>query len=181
MKTKKLKTKVAAAKKLLNKNVKLNTKIVFDEEGEPLKTEGVPLAHDPEPSNQELEPVPLAEINKLQVGGISVEESRDLMREADLIDRGVERERIKSKHKEQRRKMKKRRHEEQGLPGVSLAAGGENEDDVDNSDEEQQPTRSKKKKRLAKHDRISEVALDLGPQSSLADDEELAMQLLTGF
>ena len=41
--------------------------------------------------------------------------------------------------------------------------------------------RSKRKKRLAKNDRISEVALDLGPQSSLADDEELAMQLLTGF
>ncbi|XP_073227769.1 probable ATP-dependent RNA helicase DDX10 [Porites lutea] len=181
LKTKKLKTKIAAAKKLLNKNVKLNTKIVFDEEGEPLKTEGVPLSRDSEPSNQELEPVPLAEINKLQVGGISVEESRDLMREADLIDRGVERERIKSKHKEQRRKMKKRRREEQGLPGVSLAPGGENEVDVDNSDEEQQPTRSKKKKRLAKNDRISEVTLDLGPQSSLADDEELAMQLLTGF
>ena len=34
LKTKKLKTKIAAAKKLLNKNVKLNTKIVFDEEGE---------------------------------------------------------------------------------------------------------------------------------------------------
>lgn len=41
--------------------------------------------------------------------------------------------------------------------------------------------RSKKKKRLSKNDRISEAALDLGPQSSLADDEELAMQLLTGF
>ena len=80
---------------------------------QPLKTEGVPLTRGPEPSNQELEPVPLAEVNKLQVGGISVEESRDLMREADLIDRGVERERIKSKHKEQRRKMKKRRREEQ--------------------------------------------------------------------
>ena len=34
LKTKKLKTKIAAAKKLLNKNVKLNTKISFDEEGE---------------------------------------------------------------------------------------------------------------------------------------------------
>lgn len=34
LKTKKLKTKIAAAKKLINKNVKLNTKIVFDEEGE---------------------------------------------------------------------------------------------------------------------------------------------------
>lgn len=34
LKTKKPKTKIATAKKLLNKNVKLNTKIVFDEEGE---------------------------------------------------------------------------------------------------------------------------------------------------
>ena len=42
-----------------------------------------------------------------------MEESRDLMREADLVDRKVERERIKGKHKEQRRKMKKRRREEQ--------------------------------------------------------------------
>ena len=33
-KTRRPKTRVAAAKKLLNKNVKLNTKIVFDEEGE---------------------------------------------------------------------------------------------------------------------------------------------------
>lgn len=47
------------------------------------------------------------------MGGISVEQSRDLMRQADLIDRKVERQRIKSKHKEQRRKVKKRRREEQ--------------------------------------------------------------------
>ena len=33
-KPKKPKSKVAAAKKLLNKNVKTNTKIVFDDEGE---------------------------------------------------------------------------------------------------------------------------------------------------
>jgi len=33
-KPKKLKTKVGAAKKVLNKNVKINTKIVFDDEGE---------------------------------------------------------------------------------------------------------------------------------------------------
>lgn len=33
-KTKRPKTRVATTKKLLNKNVKVNTKIVFDEEGE---------------------------------------------------------------------------------------------------------------------------------------------------
>ena len=82
---------------------------------QPVATEGVPLnlARGSQPSNQALEPVPLAESSKRHVGGISVEESRDLMREADLIDRKVERERIKSKHKEQRRKLKKRRREEQ--------------------------------------------------------------------
>lgn len=34
MKSKKPKTKISAAKKILNKNVKINTKIVFDDEGE---------------------------------------------------------------------------------------------------------------------------------------------------
>lgn len=82
---------------------------------QPLKSEGPPLdlASKSEPTNETLEPVPLAESHKRHVGGISVEESRDLMREADLIDRKVERQRIKSKHKEQRRKIKKRRREEQ--------------------------------------------------------------------
>ena len=90
---------------------------------QPLATEGVPtdLARESELSNQELEPVPLAEIHKRHVGGISVEESRDLMREADLIDRKVERERIKSKHKEQRMKIKKRRREEQVINQVLLS------------------------------------------------------------
>lgn len=82
---------------------------------QPLKSEGLPLdlASKSEPINETLEPVSLAESHKRHVGGISVEESRDLMREADLIDRKVERQRIKSKHKEQRRKIKKRRREEQ--------------------------------------------------------------------
>ena len=78
-------------------------------------TEGAPLdvTRESELSNQELEPVSLVESGTRPVGGISVEESRDLMREADVIDRKVERERIKSKHKEQRRKIKKRHREEQ--------------------------------------------------------------------
>lgn len=42
-----------------------------------------------------------------------MQESRDLMREADLVDKKIERARIKSKHKEQRRKIKKRWREEQ--------------------------------------------------------------------
>lgn len=77
-------------------------------------TEGRPLhlASKSEHTKETLEPVPLGESHKHHVGGISVEESRNLMREADLIDRKVERQRIKSKHKEQRRKVKKRRQEQ---------------------------------------------------------------------
>lgn len=77
-------------------------------------TEGPPLhlASKSEHAKETLEPVPLGESHKHHVGGISVEESRNLMREADLIDRKVERQRIKSKHKEQRRKVKKRRRKQ---------------------------------------------------------------------
>ncbi|RMX39714.1 hypothetical protein pdam_00008079 [Pocillopora damicornis] len=181
-KSRKPKSKIAVAKKILNKNVKVNTKIVFDDEGEPVTIEGAPLDHtgEPESSNETLEPVPLNESHKRQVGGISVAESRDLMREADLIDRKVERERIRSKHKEQRKKIKKRRREEQGVSGVSLAEDEENAEESFESDEET-PVSPKKRKRFPKGEKSIDISLDLAPQgASLADDEELALQLLTG-
>lgn len=181
-KSRKPKSKIAVAKKILNKNVKVNTKIVFDDEGEPVTIEGAPLDHtgEPESSNETLEPVPLNESHKRQVGGISVAESRDLMREADLIDRKVERERIRSKHKEQRKKIKKRRREEQGVSGVSLAEDEENAEESFESDEET-PVSPKKRKRFRKGEKSIDISLDLAPQgASLADDEELALQLLTG-
>ncbi|CAH3035341.1 unnamed protein product [Pocillopora meandrina] len=181
-KSRKPKSKIAVAKKILNKNVKVNTKIVFDDEGEPVTIEGAPLDHTgkPESSNETLEPVPLSESHKRQVGGISVAESRDLMREADLIDRKVERERIRSKHKEQRKKIKKRRREEQGVSGVSLAEDEENAEESFESDEET-PVSPKKRKRFPKGEKSIDISLDLAPEgASLADDEELALQLLTG-
>lgn len=181
-KSRKPKSKIAVAKKILNKNVKVNTKIVFDDEGEPVTIEGAPLDHTgkPESSNETLEPVPLSESHKRQVGGISVAESRDLMREADLIDRKVERERIRSKHKEQRKKIKKRRREEQGFSGVSLAEDEKSAEESFESDEET-PVSPKKRKRFPKGGKSIDISLDLAPQgASLADDEELALQLLTG-
>lgn len=181
-KSRKPKSKIAVAKKILNKNVKVNTKIVFDDEGEPVTIKGAPLDHTgkPESSNETLEPVPLSESHKRQVGGISVAESRDLMREADLIDRKVERERIRSKHKEQRKKIKKRRREEQGFSGVSLAEDEKSAEESFESDEET-PVSPKKRKRFPKGGKSIDISLDLAPQgASLADDEELALQLLTG-
>lgn len=89
--------------------------VSFDLFFQPLTTVGPPLDFTGEHkiSNEALEPVPLAELSKRPVGGISVEESRDLMQEADLVDRKVERERIRNKHKEQKLKIKKRQREEQ--------------------------------------------------------------------
>jgi len=115
------------------------------------------------------------------VGGISVEESRDLMRQADLIDRKVERQRIKSKHKEQRRKVKKRRREEQGVSGVGLVDDGEAEEEFEDSEDEEQLQSPKKRKGFSKSNGVSDIALDLAPQGpSLAEDEELVLQLLSG-
>ncbi|XP_068698685.1 probable ATP-dependent RNA helicase DDX10 isoform X2 [Montipora foliosa] len=175
--TKRPQTKTSVAKKLLNKGF-MNSKIIFNEEGEPLKTEGAPIhfTRELKVSNQKLEPVPLAKMNKRPIGGISVKESRDLLQEADLVDRKVERERIKSKHKDQRRKVKKRRREEQGLTAVSLPAGGQDMDETDDSDEEEQISPGKKKRLSADNDEAS-----LQSKGTLAEDEELAMQLLTGF
>lgn len=181
-KSKKPKSKIAVAKKILNKNVKINTKIVFDDQGEPVTIEGALLNHTgkPESSNETLEPVPLSESHERQVGGISVAESRDLMREADLIDRKVERERIRSKHKEQRKKIKKRRRKEQGVSGVSLAEDEESAEESFESDEGT-PLSPKKRKPLPRGEESVDISLDLAPQeASLAEDEELALQLLTG-
>ncbi|XP_067051491.1 probable ATP-dependent RNA helicase DDX10 [Acropora muricata] len=177
-KTKRPKTRVALAKKQLNKGVKLNTKVVFNDEGEPLTTVGPPLDFTGEHkvSNEALEPVPLAEMSKRPVGGISVEESRDLMQEADLVDRKVERERIRNKHKEQKLKIKKRQREEQ-----SLAEGDEDEEETHDSDEEEEPVSSNKKKRLLLEENNTSEMQSLQRKGTLAEDEELALQLLSGF
>ncbi|XP_015777633.1 PREDICTED: probable ATP-dependent RNA helicase DDX10 [Acropora digitifera] len=177
-KTKRPKTRIALAKKQLNKGVKLNTKVVFNDEGEPLTTVGPPLDFTGEHkvSNEALEPVPLAEMSKRPVGGISVEESRDLMQEADLVDRKVERERIRNKHKEQKLKTKKRQREEQ-----SLTEGDEDEEETHDSDEEEESVSSNKKKRLLVEENDTSEMPSLQRKGTLAEDEELALQLLSGF
>lgn len=177
-KTKRPKTRIALAKKQLNKGVKLNTKVVFNDEGEPLTTVGPPLDFTGEHkvSNEALEPVPLAEMSKRPVGGISVEESRDLMQEADLVDRKVERERIRNKHKEQKLKTKKRQREEQ-----SLTEGDEDEEETHDSDEEEESVSSNKKKRLLLEENNTSEMPSLQRKGTLAEDEELALQLLSGF
>lgn len=177
-KTKRPKTRIALAKKQLNKGVKLNTKVVFNDEGEPLTTVGPPLDFTGEHkvSNEALEPVPLAEMSKRPVGGISVEESRDLMEEADLVDRKVERERIRNKHKEQKLKIKKRQREEQ-----SLTEGDEDDEETHDSDEEEESGSSNKKKRLLVEENNTSEMPSLQRKGTLAEDEELALQLLSGF
>ncbi|XP_065834592.1 probable ATP-dependent RNA helicase DDX10 isoform X2 [Oscarella lobularis] len=82
-------TRVQAAKKLKRKRVQLNTKIVFDEEGQVLMEMKCGGEEDS--------------------GGIDVAEAESGLRKADRDDVDRERERVKAKHKAQ--KKRKRRHD----------------------------------------------------------------------
>ena len=94
-------TKIAAAKKLLHKKIKLNTHITYNDEGEPLQ------------SNQSQEGEGEEEE---EGGGIDVEQVRRGMRERDREDRTRERGRVRGQHQHQRHRLRKRGREE----GVTL-------------------------------------------------------------
>ncbi|KAK3605178.1 hypothetical protein CHS0354_012984 [Potamilus streckersoni] len=91
-------TKAAIAKKVQKKNLKVNKKVVFDEEGEAihdrLKT---PQASKNIVGDEEA------------VGGIDIEMARRRMKEEDWVDKQLFREKIKKKHKEERLKKKEER------------------------------------------------------------------------
>ena len=108
-------SKTALAKKLLNKKIVLNSRIVFDEDGEPVCPEN-PNRYDEiqEPSSERdssdsesgmlVAPVPLTEFESsrkakrqgnVQIGGIKIEKAQKLLRARDKVDRKRERERIR--------------------------------------------------------------------------------------
>ena len=128
-------SKSARAKKLLNKKIKMNQHITFDEEGEPVELgscgtkvnytgeEEGPSSSD---SDEEIsvQPVSIDEFEqsnkRLKVGGIKIEEAKELLRSRDKMDRKRERERIRTAHRERRLKTRQqsREEEEEGDGGV---------------------------------------------------------------
>ncbi|XP_038047368.1 probable ATP-dependent RNA helicase DDX10 [Patiria miniata] len=114
-KSKKPPSKVAMAKKLRRMNIAVNTKKVFDEEGEVAK-QWPPVQQTAVPGDDEtLE------------GGIDIEKAKVWMREEDQHDKQAFRERIRAKHKAERLKAKEERRK---LSRRKKAEDSEDDEDV---------------------------------------------------
>ncbi|XP_025198680.1 probable ATP-dependent RNA helicase DDX10 [Melanaphis sacchari] len=95
-KKKKPLTKAAVAKKMIKKQIKPNQKTVFDETGEAVldkaKTKVSQMAREYE--------------NNSDKGGIDIEQAKQMLREEDVYDKQLFREKVKAKHREEKRKAK---------------------------------------------------------------------------
>ncbi|EYC14708.1 hypothetical protein Y032_0039g112 [Ancylostoma ceylanicum] len=97
-------TKMNAAKKLLNKKVKLNVRKVFDEEGAVAKVEGV---------------VETVE----EAAGLDLASAVESMKQSSAEDRKRHKELIKQRKKEEKARLKKKRSRERG-DDLDLGEGG---------------------------------------------------------
>ncbi|XP_052241944.1 probable ATP-dependent RNA helicase DDX10 isoform X2 [Dreissena polymorpha] len=109
------------AKKLIRKKILVNSKIVFNEEGQP-----------------ELDPhkVPQVDMETSNAGGINIDLARQRMQQEDKIDKQIFRQKIKQKHREERLKRKEENRARSGRVEndeemeVRLPSDGD-DDDVD--------------------------------------------------
>ncbi|NXN70810.1 DDX10 helicase, partial [Himantopus himantopus] len=99
-KTKKKPTKTQEAKKILKKKFKVNTKIVFTEDGELV---------------QQWPPVQKSSLAKADeeddASGINLDKAKEILREEDKFDKEEYRKKVKEKHREKRLKEKAARRE----------------------------------------------------------------------
>jgi ATP-dependent RNA helicase DDX10/DBP4 len=150
------KSKAATAKKLLKKNIKVNKKVVFDEEGEAVadlrreKQSDLAKTYEDEDAS-----------------GIDIEKAKAILKMEDSMDKKLHRERIKARHKEERRKAK--------LARKGITEGGENEEEEDEpqavlakDDEESDENSGPDLSWLPDPDRVYTSGQDL----DLEDDEE---------
>merc|ERR1739848_601316 len=113
-----------------NKNIKMNTKIRFDEEGEACGD--VESSANMDEVNEDLQPVSLSEVHR--AGGIDIGSTQEEMRARDAADRTRERSKVKKKHREARRKERaERKAASVGESSVTcmLPSDGEDGDDDD--------------------------------------------------
>ncbi|KAK3866320.1 hypothetical protein Pcinc_028142 [Petrolisthes cinctipes] len=96
-------TKAAVAKKLLKKNLQINTRIVFDDEGE--------LVLDPtkQQVSQAARQMTAEEVD----GGINIDQLKVIMREEDHIDKKLHAEKAKLNKIKRKEKAKKKKEEEE--------------------------------------------------------------------
>ncbi len=121
-------SKVASIKKILNKKIKLNSHVKFDEKGEELQVDTPTSTRrykdlddtddddDVSDTATSIVPISIAAFESLQrsgggegrtVGGIKISDAQRRIRARDKIDRKFERERIRALHRERRLKRKK--------------------------------------------------------------------------
>ena len=184
----KIVSKSAQAKKLLNKKIKINQHIKFDEDGEPVDQDGVgdKLEYlDEENINSSssesedelaLQPVSIDEFDKsdkrAKVGGIKIEKAKELLRSRDKVDRKRERERIRAAHRERKLKLRqavKGDEEREGvaMEAVRLAGTSSSEEEI----EEQLPSELEGDEQGGAH---SQLSLSEGDGKVLSSDEEAA-------
>ncbi|NXD80265.1 DDX10 helicase, partial [Halcyon senegalensis] len=207
-KMKKKMTKAQEAKKILKKKFKVNTKVVFTEDGE-LVQQWPPV----QKSN-------LANADEEDdASGINLDKAKEILREEDKFDKEEYRKKVKEKHREKRLKEKAARREarnknaQDGEETVAYLAHSGSEEEFDpstlpdpdkykDSDEEQDSKseddepeeKSGRKKRSysnsttaeemplkrkkAKFSHEEDPYLPLDTGLSLAEDEELVLRLL---
>ena len=146
----KMVTKVELAKKLLNKKIKLNSHIKFDDEEEDIEKSLV--------EKEECD-------SSVEVGGgINVEEARQKMVELDREDKCRERERVRELHTSRKRRLRSKKYES----------------DEETSDESEEGEEVAKKRRLdSDSDKEEEYASEGEMAGDLQEHEDVALHLLT--
>ena len=179
-------SKVGIAKKLVNKKIKLNTHIKFDNGSE---DETSPLSLDKESDEESLasdiHPVPMEQFkqgNVKNVGGINIENVRKVMELVDKSDRCAERMRVRQEHLKRKRKDRKRCRQGDQIEEQVVTLGGSCSDEDENSKNESEGYSSSenglipagKKRKII----VESEDEDEDNHEYLSNDEELALHLL---
>ncbi len=160
-KSKVTKSKIAAAKKILNKKIKVNSHVKFDQD-ESSESDSYQVTL-PVHTSDSIAPIPIEDCkDTTAIGGIELTSAKKTLRVRDKLDRKRERERIQTAHKERRRKA--RSSEKGQSSGIVTIA-----DDTE-SESECEPA--------AKHTKYDEQLGAEETQNGLGEDEELALHLL---
>ncbi|KAI0791502.1 DEAD-domain-containing protein [Irpex lacteus] len=160
----KRKLKMAMSKKAIAKGGPKGTKLVFDEEGKPHEIYEMKSA----------EEVFQGQDDVREAGRQFAESERGKLREADVVDRAV----AKEKKQEKKRKRKEREREENGVNVGPTLAAAEDEDDGYVSPEFDLPPASESEEGQRAPPPKRARASEGRRNKSLADEEELALQLL---
>ncbi|KAK6026352.1 helicase protein [Ostertagia ostertagi] len=96
-------TKMSAAKKLLNKKLKVNVRKVYNEEGEPVKVDGV--------------------VEKTESAGLDIASAKESIKQSSVEDRKRHKALLKQKKKEEKERLKRKRNRDRG-EDLDMGEGG---------------------------------------------------------